>query len=152
MIKIIMGSISDYEVMKQAADILEEFEQDYEIEIVSAHRTPDKMYQFAKNLAQDDIVIAGAGGAAHLPGMVAALCPNVVIGVPVKSKALSGIDSLLSIVQMPKGVAVATVAINASANAALLALQIKGSLDQQLYQKIVEYRQKQTSAVEEQVL
>ncbi len=149
MIKIIMGSISDYEVMKEAEELLKFFEVAFTIEIISAHRTPDKMYEFAKGLANDDIVIAGAGGAAHLPGMVAALCPNLVIGVPVKSSNLSGLDSLLSIVQMPRGIGVATVAINGSKNAALLAVQALAISDEKLYKKVQKFREEQTAKVSE---
>lgn len=148
MIKIIMGSISDLEVMKHSEDILKQFDCEYSMEIVSAHRTPDKMYEFARNLQAGDIVIAGAGGAAHLPGMVAAMTACPVIGVPIKSKALNGVDSLLSIVQMPKGVSVATVAINGSENAALLALQMIALTDTQVRAQLIEYRLKQTQVIE----
>jgi len=115
---IIMGSTSDYEVMKDACSMLEEFGVEYEKKVVSAHRTPDLMYEYAKNAEGRGIkvIIAGAGGAAHLPGMVAAMTTLPVIGVPVKSRALNGLDSLLSIVQMPGGVPVLTVAINGAKN------------------------------------
>lgn len=147
MIKIIMGSKSDYDVMVEASKLLSEFSIEHSIEVVSAHRTPDKMYEFAHSLKQEDIVIAGAGGSAHLPGMVAALCSNVVIGVPIKSKALNGIDSLYSIVQMPKGVSVACVAIDNAHNAALLAIQILAQTNDEIYQKLETYRTRQTNQV-----
>ncbi len=123
---IIMGSDSDLPVMHEAALILDEFEIGYEISVVSAHRTPDRMYQYAKEAKTRGIkiIIAGAGGAAHLPGMVASLTSLPVIGVPVKSKALNGVDSLHSIVQMPPGVPVATMAINGAKNAGIFAAKI----------------------------
>ncbi|AUG57528.1 5-(carboxyamino)imidazole ribonucleotide mutase [Acetivibrio saccincola] len=123
---IIMGSDSDLPVMKNAAAILDELKIGYEISIVSAHRTPDKMYRYAKTAEERglDVIIAGAGGSAHLPGMVAAITHLPVIGVPIKSRSLDGLDSLLSIVQMPAGVPVATVPVNAAENAALLAAKI----------------------------
>ncbi|MCL2236275.1 MAG: 5-(carboxyamino)imidazole ribonucleotide mutase [Defluviitaleaceae bacterium] len=123
---IIMGSDSDLPVMSDAAVILKEFGIEYELTVVSAHRTPDRMYEYAKTAAKRGIgvIIAGAGGSAHLPGMVASLTPLPVIGVPVKSANLSGWDSLLSIVQMPPGIPVATVAINGAKNAGLLAAKI----------------------------
>ncbi|MDR7074288.1 5-(carboxyamino)imidazole ribonucleotide mutase [Fictibacillus barbaricus] len=125
---VIMGSVSDWETMKEACDILEELDVAYEKKVVSAHRTPDLMFQYAEEAEQKgiEVIIAGAGGAAHLPGMVAAKTLVPVIGVPVQSKALNGMDSLLSIVQMPKGVPVATVAIGkaGAANAGLLAAQM----------------------------
>ena len=140
LVSIIMGSTSDLETMNCAAEILEELQIPYEKKVVSAHRTPEYMVEHAKNAAGRGVkvIIAGAGGAAHLPGMVAA-CTNLpVIGVPVQSKALSGLDSLLSIVQMPAGVPVATVAIgNAGAtNAGLLAAQILAAFDENLYKKL----------------
>ncbi|MCX7951081.1 MAG: 5-(carboxyamino)imidazole ribonucleotide mutase [Clostridiales bacterium] len=141
-VAIIMGSISDYETMKNAEKILNEFEVDYEIDVVSAHRTPDKMYEFAKG-ARDrgiKVIIAGAGGAAHLPGMVASLTTLPVIGVPVQSK-LQGFDSLLSIVQMPKGIPVATVAVGGAENAALLALRILSIEDENIAKKLYEYKE-----------
>lgn len=123
-----MGSQSDYPAMRDAQNILSEFKVPYEIEVVSAHRTPQKMFEYAQTAAKRGIqvIIAGAGGSAHLPGMVACLTTLPVIGVPVETKALKGLDSLLSIVQMPKGIPVATVAINNSENAGLLALRILG--------------------------
>jgi 5-(carboxyamino)imidazole ribonucleotide mutase len=126
LVAVIMGSDSDLEVMKDACSLLEELNVSYEVSIVSAHRTPERMFNYAKS-AKDrgiEVIIAGAGGAAHLPGMVASLTTLPVIGVPIRSSALNGLDSLLSIVQMPPGVPVATVAINGAKNAALLACQI----------------------------
>lgn len=123
---VIMGSDSDLEVMKAATEIFKQYDVPFEIKVVSAHRTPDRMYEYAKN-AQDrgiEVIIAGAGGAAHLPGMVAAITNIPVIGVPVKLKALEGLDSLLSIVQMPGGVPVATVGINNAKNAGILGTRI----------------------------
>ncbi|MHB1314618.1 MAG: 5-(carboxyamino)imidazole ribonucleotide mutase [Christensenellales bacterium] len=127
-IGIIMGSNSDLPIMKEAAAVLQEMGIDYSINIVSAHRTPDFMYSYSKSIEEKgiSIIIAGAGGSAHLPGMVASLTCVPVIGVPIKSSALDGIDSLLSIVQMPAGVPVATVGINAARNAGILAARILG--------------------------
>lgn len=148
-IGVIMGSTSDWEVMKEACLVLEEFGINYTRDVVSAHRTPDKMFEYAENASSRGIkiIIAGAGGAAHLPGMVAAKTILPVIGVPVKSRALSGIDSLLSIVQMPGGIPVATVAINQSKNAALLAISILAITDEELSSKLQLYRDKQTETV-----
>ncbi len=148
-VAVIMGSTSDLPVMQDAVDILKLMEIDHEVKIVSAHRTPDFMYDYAKHAKENgiDIIIAGAGGAAHLPGMVAALCQLPVIGVPVKSRTLNGWDSLLSIVQMPKGVPVATVAINASANAALLATSMIALTDKEVDERLINYRKEQTEAV-----
>ena len=142
LIGIIMGSDSDLPVMKQAAEILDEFKVSYEIKITSAHRTPDLMSSYSKNAHKRGIkvIIAGAGGSAHLPGMCAAYSPVPVIGVPVETKALKGLDSLLSIVQMPYGVPVATVAINNSKNAALLALEILATSDKKILDKILIYK------------
>jgi 5-(carboxyamino)imidazole ribonucleotide mutase len=125
---VIMGSDSDLPVMKEAATMLEELGVAYELTIVSAHRTPERLFNYAKTAESRglDVIIAGAGGAAHLPGMVAAITPIPVIGVPVKTSSLQGLDSLLSIVQMPGGVPVATVAINNAKNAGILAAQIVG--------------------------
>ena len=146
---IIMGSTSDYEVMQDACKILDEFGVDYEKKVVSAHRTPDLMYEYAHTARERGlkVIIAGAGGAAHLPGMVAAMTTLPVIGVPVKSRALNGLDSLLSIVQMPGGVPVLTVAINNAKNAALSAISILANEDKVLLEKIEAFRQKQTSDV-----
>jgi 5-(carboxyamino)imidazole ribonucleotide mutase len=141
-VAIIMGSDSDLPVMAPAAHVLDDLSIGYHLTIVSAHRTPDRMYTFAKS-ARDQgfsVIIAGAGGAAHLPGMVAALTDLPVIGVPVKTSSLQGLDSLLSIVQMPAGVPVATVAINGAKNAGLLAAKIIAVGDPQLFEKLQAYR------------
>ncbi|MAR62340.1 MAG: 5-(carboxyamino)imidazole ribonucleotide mutase [Flavobacteriaceae bacterium] len=140
---IIMGSKSDYPVMKEAEDILKEFNIEYEIEIVSAHRTPEKMMDYSKNAHKRgiNVIIAGAGGAAHLPGMVASNSPLPVIGVPVKSRnSIDGWDSILSILQMPGGVPVATVALDGAKNAGILAVEIIGSSDSNILDKIIEYK------------
>lgn len=146
---IIMGSDSDLSVMKAAADVLDEFHIPYEMTIVSAHRTPDRLYTYAKEAKERGIkvIVAGAGGAAHLPGMVAALTSIPVIGVPVKSSNLNGMDSLLSVVQMPPGVPVATVAINGAKNAGLLAAQILGVEDENIYEKISRYKKDMEESV-----
>lgn len=148
---VIMGSTSDWETMKHACDILEELEVPYEKQVVSAHRTPDRMFQYAEEAKSRNIgvIIAGAGGAAHLPGMVAAKTVLPVIGVPVQSKALNGLDSLLSIVQMPGGVPVATVAIGkaGATNAGLLAAQILAITDQDLNDRLMKRRGKIEQAV-----
>lgn len=135
---IIMGSESDLKVMKNAALILEELSIPYEIKVVSAHRTPERMFDYGKTAHRKgiEVIIAGAGGAAHLPGMIASLTQLPVIGVPVKLQALDGLDSLLSIVQMPGGVPVATVGINNAKNAGLLAARILAIKDQALYKKL----------------
>ena len=146
---IIMGSKSDYEVMKDACDVLDEFGIEYEKRIVSAHRTPELLQSYSKS-AKDKgikIIIAGAGGAAHLPGMVAANTTIPVIGVPVKSRALNGLDSLLSIVQMPGGVPVGTMAINGSKNAALYAISILAISDETIRKKLEDFRYFQTKEV-----
>lgn len=142
MIGIIMGSDSDLPTMQAAIDICKEFDVLHEVRIISAHRTPDDMAQYGKTAHERGlkVIIAGAGGAAHLPGMVAAYTPLPVIGVPVQSRALSGWDSLLSIVQMPGGVPVATVAIGQAKNAGLLAVQILASHDPALLQKMLDYK------------
>lgn len=139
-----MGSKTDLPTMRQAAEALEEFSIAYEIRVVSAHRTPDDMADYGRTAHERGIkvIIAGAGGAAHLPGMVAAHSPLPVIGVPVLSTALSGIDSLLSIVQMPKGVPVATVAIGGGRNAGLLAAQMLGAHDAELLGRVIEYKKR----------
>lgn len=153
-VSIIMGSQSDWPTMKHAADMLETLGVAFETKIVSAHRTPERLFEFAQSAEGRGlkVVIAGAGGAAHLPGMVAALTPLPVLGVPVQSKALSGQDSLLSIVQMPGGVAVGTLAIGkaGATNAGLLAAQILGVSDQALLQRVKEWRGSQTAAIAEQ--
>jgi 5-(carboxyamino)imidazole ribonucleotide mutase len=146
---IIMGSTSDYEVMQDACKMLDEFGVEYEKKVVSAHRTPSLMYDYAHSAEERGIkvIIAGAGGAAHLPGMVAAMTTLPVIGVPVKSRALNGLDSLLSIVQMPGGVPVLTVAINGAKNAALSALSILSLSDDEIKDKLEAFREKQTKSV-----
>jgi len=140
---IIMGSDSDLPVMQAAADQLSEFGIAYEMTIVSAHRTPQRLYEYSQTAIERGlkVIIAGAGGAAHLPGMVAAITSLPVIGVPVKSSALSGEDSLLSIVQMPPGVPVATVAINGAKNAGILAAQILGTADSAIAKQVANYKQ-----------
>lgn len=142
---IIMGSDSDWPVMKQAADVLEEFGISYETRVTSAHRTPDIMADYAKSAASRDlkVIIAGAGGAAHLPGMVAAYTTLPVIGVPVATRHLKGLDSLLSIVQMPKGIPVATVAIDNARNAGILAARILGTADKSIQKKMETFMQDQ---------
>ena len=143
LVGIIMGSDSDLPVMQGAADALTELGVPHEMTIVSAHRTPKRLYDYAGSAAARGlkVIIAGAGGAAHLPGMAAAISPLPVIGVPVKSKALSGQDSLLSIVQMPPGVPVATVAIDGARNAGLLAAQILGVADDALLARVERFKQ-----------
>jgi 5-(carboxyamino)imidazole ribonucleotide mutase len=148
-VAIIMGSDSDLPVMKDAAEILDKLGIAYELTIVSAHRTPNRMYEYAKS-AHDkgiSVIIAGAGGSAHLPGMVASMTHLPVIGVPVKSANLSGWDSMLSIVQMPPGIPVATVAINGAANAGLLAGKILAISNNELTKKIIQYSQDLEDAV-----
>jgi 5-(carboxyamino)imidazole ribonucleotide mutase len=151
LVAIIMGSDSDWPVMKNAAQMLADFGVAYEAKVVSAHRTPDLMFQFAETAASEgyQIIIAGAGGAAHLPGMVAAKTTLPVLGVPVPSKHLQGQDSLLSIVQMPKGIPVATFAIGeaGAANAGLFAVSILASQDASLAKKLAEFRAKQSDKV-----
>lgn len=144
-----MGSTSDLEVMSPALKTLEEFGIEVEKRIISAHRTPDLMCEFAKNARANGIsvIIAGAGGAAHVAGVVAGMTTVPVIGVPIQTKALGGMDSLLSIVQMPGGVPVATMAINGSKNAALLAVEILALTDEALHAKLLAFRAKQTQAV-----
>jgi 5-(carboxyamino)imidazole ribonucleotide mutase len=149
-VAIIMGSDSDLPVMSQAAEMLDQFGIDYELTIVSAHRTVKRMVEFAENADSRavEVIIAGAGGAAHLPGMVAAITPLPVIGVPVKSSKLSGLDSLLSIVQMPGGIPVATVAIDQAKNAGILAASILGIKYPELKKKVAEYKAQLESEVE----
>ncbi len=148
-IGIIMGSDSDLPTMKEAIKICEEFEVETEVAIVSAHRTPHRMVEYAQTAKNRGIkvIIAGAGGAAHLPGMVASLTPIPVIGVPVVTRNLQGIDSLYSIVQMPKGIPVATVAIGNAQNAGLLAIQILATHDLELQNKVLQYRKNLTESV-----
>ena len=146
---IIMGSDSDLPTMKGASEILTQLDVSHEVTIVSAHRTPKRMYEYANSARSRGIkvIIAGAGGAAHLPGMVAALTTLPVIGVPVKTSALNGIDSLLSIVQMPRGIPVATVAIGNSKNAGLLAARILGATDENLANRIQKFQEESADEV-----
>ena len=150
---IIMGSRSDWETMRHAAEMLGALGIAFETKVVSAHRTPERLYDFARGAAGRGlkVIIAGAGGAAHLPGMAASMTPLPVLGVPVQSKALSGLDSLLSIVQMPAGVPVGTLAIGAAgaANAGLLAASILALGDEALAGRLEEWRRRQTEAVAE---
>ena len=142
MVGIIMGSTSDLPIMQDAADILKEFGIPYELTIVSAHRTPERMFEYAKTASERGIqvIVAGAGGAAHLPGMTASLTPLPVVGVPIKSSnSIDGWDSLLSIVQMPNGIPVATVAINGAKNAGILAAKILGATNPELQKKLSAY-------------
>ena len=140
---IIMGSDSDLDVMSKAAEVLEQFGIDYEMTIISAHRMPDIFYDYANKAEERGIkvIIAGAGGAAHLPGMCAAIFPLPVIGVPIHTKTLSGVDSLYSIVQMPSGIPVATVAIDGAANAAILAAKMLALSDNELLEKLKNYKE-----------
>lgn len=150
-IAIVMGSQSDWPTMRHAAEILDTLKIDYEARIVSAHRTPARLYDFATNAKSDGfkVIIAGAGGAAHLPGMIASMTTLPVFGVPVRSKALSGQDSLLSIVQMPAGIPVGTLAIGESGatNAALLAASVLALYDPELDRRLSDWRRAQTDAV-----
>ena len=152
-VAIIMGSQSDWETMKNAADTLDALGVDYEARIISAHRTPDRLYSFARGARAEGfkVIVAGAGGAAHLPGMTAAMTSLPVFGVPVQSKALSGQDSLLSIVQMPAGIPVGTLAIGKAGaiNAALLAAAVLALSDPELAHRLDEWRDGQTNAVAE---
>ncbi|GAB6067385.1 5-(carboxyamino)imidazole ribonucleotide mutase [Methylothermus subterraneus] len=151
LVGVIMGSKSDWETMRHAAKTLEQLEIPYEVRIVSAHRTPDLLFEYAASAKARglEVIIAGAGGAAHLPGMVAAKTPLPVLGVPIPSRALNGLDSLLSIVQMPAGIAVGTLAIGeaGAANAALLAAAILGNKYPQIAAALASFRQRQTEAV-----
>lgn len=150
LVSIIMGSDSDLQVMQEAGKILKEFNIPFEITIVSAHRTPKRLFEFSENAHKRgiNVIIAGAGGSAHLPGMVAAISPLPVIGVPVKSSnSLDGWDSILSILQMPGGVPVATVALNNAKNAGLLAVQILSVADEKLKEKMISYKDKLSSDV-----
>ncbi len=148
---IIMGSDSDLPVMRAAADILKELDVEFELTVVSAHRTPERMYDYAKGAKANGIgvIIAGAGGAAHLPGMVASMTSIPVIGVPVKSRTMNGMDSLYSIVQMPPGIPVATVAINGAKNAGILAASILSLTDEYVEEKLIEYKNDLKAMVEE---
>ena len=144
-----MGSVSDYEVMADAVAMLEQLGIDFEKRVVSAHRTPDLLYEYAKTARERGlgVIIAGAGGAAHLPGMVGGMTTLPVVGVPVKSRALNGVDSLLSIDQMPAGVPVATTAINGAKNAALIAASILSLQDRELAARLEAFRARQTADV-----
>ena len=147
-----MGSTSDLHVMQDAVDILKGFDIEVEVDIVSAHRTPDKLFDYGKNAHERgiNVIIAGAGGAAHLPGMIASLSPLPVIGVPVKSSnSIDGWDSVLSILQMPGGVPVATVALNGAKNAGILAAQIIGAADKSVLHKVLAYKEALKINVEE---
>lgn len=153
-VSIIMGSTSDMPVMSNAAEVLDALGVDYDITVVSAHRTPERMFDFAKGAADNgvQVIIAGAGGAAHLPGMVASLTHLPVIGVPIKSSnSIDGWDSLLSILQMPNGIPVATVALNGAKNAGLLASEILALQDEKIRAALIDFRQKQTDKVLTQV-
>ena len=148
LVGVVMGSDSDWPTMKEATDILDEFNVPYEKKVVSAHRTPDVMAEYGKSARKRgvQIIIAGAGGAAHLPGMLASHTTLPVIGVPVKTTALSGVDSLYSIVQMPNGIPVATVAIGKAKNAGLLAIRMLGMNDEKISKKIEDYHQQMAEA------
>lgn len=150
-VAIIMGSDSDLEVMKDAARALDEFNVTHNLTVVSAHRTPQRLFDFAKKAGDDGlkVIIAGAGGAAHLPGMVASITHLPVIGVPVHTKSMNGIDSLYSIVQMPPGVPVATMAINGAYNAGLLAVQILAASDASLAERLIKYKMDLQNLVEQ---
>jgi 5-(carboxyamino)imidazole ribonucleotide mutase len=151
LVAIVMGSKSDWPTMEAAADILDILQVPYHVEVVSAHRTPDRLMEFASTAVDSgfQIIIGGAGGAAHLPGMIASKTRLPVLGVPVQSKALSGMDSLLSIVQMPKGIAVGTLAIGTAGafNAGLLAAQMLANHDKALAERLTAFREQQTRAV-----
>jgi phosphoribosylaminoimidazole carboxylase PurE protein len=149
LVAIIMGSDSDLPTMQEAAEVLDQFKVAYELTIVSAHRTPERMVRFAQTAQKKGfkVIIAGAGGAAHLPGMTASLTTLPVIGVPIKTSTLSGLDSLYSIVQMPRGVPVATVAIDNAQNAGLLAIAILSTSDKVLQKELKDYKEKIKSAI-----
>ncbi len=150
-VAVIMGSDSDFPVLKQCIKLLKEFGVETEVMVCSAHRTPDKAADFAKNAHKNgfEVIIAAAGKAAHLPGVLAAYTPLPVVGIPIKSSTMDGLDSLLSIVQMPSGIPVATVAIDGAENAALLAVQILSTAHIQLRDKIMDYKMKLARKVEE---
>ena len=151
-VAVIMGSISDMRIMQEAVDVLKEFDIQVEVDIVSAHRTPEKLFEYGKNAHSRgfSVIIAGAGGAAHLPGMIASLSPLPGIGVPIKSRnSIDGWDSVLSILQMPGGVPVATVALDGAQNAGILAAQIIGSADTAILDKIIRFKEKLKQKVEE---
>jgi len=148
---ILMGSDSDLPIMKESAEMLAFFGISYEMTVISAHRTPERALEYASSAEERglSVIIAGAGGAAHLPGLIASLTPIPVIGVPIMSKSLSGMDSLLSIVQMPKGIPVATVALDGAANAGILAAEILGAGDKKIRDRIRDYRDKLKKEVAE---
>ena len=148
-VAILMGSTSDYDVMSAAVEILDAFGVPYEKRVISAHRTPDLMFEYARSAKANgiDVIIAGAGGAAHVAGVIAGLTTVPVIGVPIRTQMMGGLDSLLSIVQMPGGIPVATVAINGAKNAALLAVQMLAIKYEDLAVKLEEFRKKQTQKV-----
>lgn len=149
-VAVVMGSISDMPIMQEAINFLQELHIEVEVDIVSAHRTPKKLMDFSQNAHKRgvSVIIAGAGGAAHLPGMVASMSPLPVIGVPVKSSnSIDGWDSVLSILQMPSGVPVATVALNGGKNAGILATQILGAFDEKIRQQIIDYKESLKNAV-----
>lgn len=150
LVGIIMGSDSDLEVMSDAAKVLDKFKIPYELTILSAHRTPKRLYDYAQTAVKRGIrvIIAGAGGSAHLPGMAASLTPLPVIGVPIKTKSLDGLDSLLSIVQMPPGIPVATVAVNGAKNAGILAASILGAQDERSLKKVAAAKERMRKGVE----
>ncbi len=151
LVSVVMGSKSDWETMQDTCEILDEFKIPYETKIVSAHRTPNRLFNYAKKAKSNgiNVIIAGAGGAAHLPGMIASLTTLPVLGVPIESKSLKGIDSLLSILQMPTGVPVGTLAIGSAGakNAALLAVSILSNKNPQIAKNLETWRQKQTKSV-----
>lgn len=151
LVGILMGSDSDLPCMKDACKVLDELGVPYECTVVSAHRTPDRVHEYAENAAKRgiEVIVAGAGGAAHLPGMLAAHTHLPVIGVPVRSSSLKGLDSLLSIVQMPRGIPVATVAIHYAKNGGLLAAQILGIKHPEIEKAVIEFRKNQTAEVEQ---
>ncbi|MGM9740697.1 MAG: 5-(carboxyamino)imidazole ribonucleotide mutase [Candidatus Cryptobacteroides sp.] len=148
-VAILMGSTSDYDVMSAAVETLDAFGVPYEKRVISAHRTPDLMFEYARSARDNgiDVIIAGAGGAAHVAGVIAGLTTVPVIGVPIRTQTMGGLDSLLSIVQMPGGIPVATVAINGAKNAALLAVQMLAIKHGELTAKLEEFRKKQTQKV-----
>ena len=150
-VSIVMGSDSDLLVMMEAGEVLEEFNVSFEFRVISAHRTPDKSVDYARSAPTRgiEVIIAGAGGAAHLPGVIAALTPLPVIGVPIRSKSLDGMDSLLSIVQMPPGIPVATVGIDAARNAALLALRILATHDMSIREAYDKFSESMRTNVDE---
>ncbi|MBR1374466.1 MAG: 5-(carboxyamino)imidazole ribonucleotide mutase [Cardiobacteriaceae bacterium] len=153
-ISIVMGSDSDLKIMQDAAEICREFQVNFELSIVSAHRTPERMFEYAKeaHFRGVRVIIAGAGGAAHLPGMIAAISPLPVIGVPIKSSnSIDGWDSVLSILQMPNGIPVATVALNAAKNAGLLAIRMLATADKNMQEKMLAYQEKLKNSVLEKV-